>query len=83
MGREKWGRGRGEAGGDGVGATSNASAMSQAVSPGDIEWKTLRRVEVSRARLATASEESRRWHSKKHFIYMAAEERERDLKHSY
>jgi hypothetical protein len=29
------------------GATSNPSEMSQAVSPGDTEWKTLNRVEIS------------------------------------
>ncbi len=68
---EKRGGERGWRGGRG--ATSNPSGMSQAVSPGDmpVEWKTLGRVEVSRARLATVSpamaslSESRRWHSKK------------------
>ncbi len=57
-------RGRGE----GMGrATSNSSGVSQALSPGDVERKTLMRVEVSRPRLATAShwlQESQWCHSK-------------------
>jgi hypothetical protein len=47
---------------------SNPSGTLQAVSPGDKEWKTLSRVEVLRAQLATAThwpQESWQWHLKK------------------
>jgi hypothetical protein len=54
--------------GGGGGTRSNPSRMSLAESPGDMEWKTLSRVGISRARLATTShrlQESRWWRLKK------------------
>ena len=61
-------RGKGRGWGWGGATMSNPSPMSQAMSHGDTKWKTLRRVEVSRAQWATVShwpQENWRWRLKK------------------
>ncbi len=40
-------------GGEGADALINPSGMSQIVSPGDMEWKALRRFQVSKVQPAT------------------------------